>query len=115
MHSFGSVDPATVRERVLNAQQHGPDAVAALVGRFAGELPRRLAALEAENVTQWAENAAVRGRLGTASQNSSGARGTTSSDGPGSRPDPKSRLPPYRADPGRYAQLLPPECARSEG
>jgi len=101
MHSFGSVDPATVRERVLNAQQHGPDAVAALVGRFAGELPRRLAALEAENVTP--------------SQNSSGARGTTSSDGPGSRPDPKSRLPPYRADPGRYAQLLPPECARSEG
>src|SRR3990172_4556635 len=85
----------SMRDKVLEAYQHGPEAVVELVVMLVGELTVKLEALrvQLESVSSRvaaleAENAALRARLGTNSRNSGKP---PSSDGPGVKPHPKSQ------------------------
>jgi transposase len=78
------MDTESIRERVLQAYQQGPDAVVELViflVKQVESLAARVAVLEAEN-------AALRAKLGTNSRNSGKP---PSADGPGVKPHPKSQ------------------------
>lgn len=89
------MDIDALRERLLEAYQAGPEAVAAVMVALMGEmaaqqaaLVARVATLEAANATLRGENAALQARLDTNSHNSSKP---PSSDGPGARPHPQSQ------------------------
>ena len=103
MH-HGSMDRESVRARVADTYQQGPDAVVELVGALLRELAAhletvaaRVTALEAENATLRTENAALRAKLETTSRNSGKP---PSSDGPGVKPHPKSQRVPSGRQPG---------------
>ena len=94
----------SVRARVGDTYQQGPDAVVELVVTLMSELAAhletvsvRVTALEEENATLRAENAALRAKLDTTSRNSGKP---PSSDGPGVKPHPKSQRVPRGRQPG---------------
>jgi len=89
------MDTESLRARVGDANEHGADAVVALVVILMGELEAqlesvlaRVTSVEGENATLRAENAALRATLDTTSRNSGKP---PSSDGPGVKPHPKSQ------------------------
>jgi transposase len=108
---YGSVDRESIRDRVREAYQQGPEAIVELVAGLVAELAAHLeglsaqvatleaedAALRTENAALATENAALRARLGTNSRNSSKP---PSSDGPGVKPRPKSQRVPGGRKPG---------------
>jgi transposase len=82
------MDTESMRARVLDVYQQGPDAVVALVVTLVSELAGRLETL-ADRVTALEdENATLRAKLEINSRNSSKP---PSSDGPGVKPQPKSQ------------------------
>ena len=87
MH-HSSMDMESVRARVVDAYQQGPDAVAALVVALLSELAAQLETVSARVAALEEENAALRAKLGTNSGNSSKP---PSCDGPGAKPRPQSR------------------------
>lgn len=98
------MDTESLRTRVRDAYQHGPEAVVALVATLLSEmaaqvetLAARVTALEGANATLRTENAALRAKLATTSRNSGKP---PSSDGPGSKPHPKSQRVPSGRPPG---------------
>src|SRR5207248_9637203 len=98
------MDTESMRARVLDAYQHGAEAVVELVGTLMSELAAqletvaaRVTALEGENATLRTENAALRAKLETTSRNSGMP---PSSDGPGVTPHPKSQRVPSGRPPG---------------
>jgi transposase len=103
MH-HGGMDTESMRVRVLEAYQRGPEAVVALVITLMSELAAqletvsaRVAAVEGENATLRTENAALHAKLATNSHNSGKP---PSSDGPGVTPHPKSQRTPSGRKPG---------------
>jgi len=89
------MDRESVRARVADAYQRGPEAVVELIDALVSELAAhlesvtaRLTALEDENATLRRENTALRAKLETNSRNSGKP---PSSDGPGVKPHPKSQ------------------------
>jgi transposase len=98
------MDRQDMRDRVVQAYAHGPDAVVAVVVAFVGELAAqveslsaRVAALETANAALRTENAALQARLRADSHNSSKP---PSSDGPGVKPHPKSQRTRSGRQPG---------------
>jgi hypothetical protein len=81
------MDTQSIRDRILEAYQRGPDAVIELVVKVVTELAVRLEA----------ENAELRVKLGANSRNSSKP---PSSDGPGVKPHPKSQRKSSGRKPG---------------
>ncbi len=89
------MDAESLRAQVVDAYEHGADAVVArvviLMGEFAAQLEAvsaRVTSVEGENATLRAENAALRAKLDTTSRTSGKP---PSSDGPGVKPHPKSQ------------------------
>ena len=87
MH-HSSMDTESVRARVVDTYQQGPDAVVALVVALLSELAAHLETVSARVAALEEENAALRAKLGTNSGNSSKP---PSSDGPGVKPHPQSQ------------------------
>ena len=86
-----------LREATLTAYRQGADTVVQLVEQLVGTLAEQVERLTAQVSELQAENAELRGRLGTDSHNSSKP---PSSDGPGSKPRPKSRREASGRKPG---------------
>ncbi len=86
-----------MRARVLDAYQHGPEAVVALVVTLMSELAAPVEAVSARVTALEGENAALRARLETNSHNSGKP---PSSDGPGTKPQPKSQRAASGRKPG---------------
>ena len=87
MH-HSSMDTESVRARVVDTYQQGPDAVVALVVALLSELAAHLETVSARVAALEEENAALRAKLVTNSGNSSKP---PSSDGPGVKPHPQSQ------------------------
>ena len=81
MH-HSSMDTESVRARVVDTYQQGPDAVVALVVALLSELAAHLETVSARVAALEEENAALRAKLGTNSGNSSKP---PSCDGPGAK------------------------------
>jgi len=86
-----------MRARVLDAYQHGPEAVVALVATLMSDLAAQLETLSARVTALEGENATLRAKLETTSHNSSKP---PSSDGPGVKPHPKSQRTRSGRQPG---------------
>jgi len=82
------MDTESMRAQVLDATEHGPEAVVALVATLLSEVAAQVATLSARVTALESENARLRARLETTSHNSSKP---PSSDGPGVTPHPKSQ------------------------
>ncbi len=91
------MDTESMRARVLDAYQHGPEAVVALVVTLMSELAAPVEAVSARVTALEGENAALRARLETNSHNSGKP---PSSDGPGTKPHPKSQRAASGRKPG---------------
>ncbi|MCA1598945.1 MAG: IS66 family transposase [Chloroflexi bacterium] len=91
------MDMESVRARVVDAYEQGPDAVVELVGTLMGELVAHLETVSARVTVLEGENATLRARLDTNSRNSGRP---PSSDGPGVKPHPKSQRVPRGRQPG---------------
>ncbi len=96
LHHDG-MDTENMRARVLDAYQHGPEAVVALVATLMSDLAAQLEALSARVTALEGENATLRAKLETTSHNSSKP---PSSDGPGVKPHPKSQRTRSGRQPG---------------
>ena len=82
------MDTERMRARVLDASEHGPEAVVALVATLLSEVAGQVATLSARVTALESENAGLRARLETTSHNSGKP---PSSDGPGVKPHPTSQ------------------------
>jgi transposase len=91
------MDTESLRARVLDASEQGPDAVVELVVTLLSELATQVETLSARVTVLESENATLRGKLGTNSHNSSKP---PSSDGPGVKPQPKSQRVASGRQPG---------------
>jgi transposase len=91
------MDTVSLRDRVREVYPQGPAAVADLILTIVGELAAQIETLSAAVTVLQVENATLRARLGTDSQNSSKP---PSSDGPGVKPRPKSQRTPSGRKPG---------------
>lgn len=91
------MDTENVRVRVLEAHQHGPEAVVALVVALMSELAARVETVVARAAALERENAVLRAKLETNSHNSGKP---PSSDGPGVKPHPRSQRSSSGRKPG---------------
>lgn len=91
------MDTETLRARVLDASQQGPEAVVTLVATLLSEVAVHVETLTARVTALEEENAALRAKLATNSHNSGKP---PSSDGPGVKPQPKSQRPVTGRPPG---------------
>src|SRR5450755_3450932 len=91
------MDTVSLRDRVREVYPQGPAAVADLIRTIVGELAAQIETLSAAVTVLQVENATLRARLGTDSQNRSKP---PSSDGPGVKPRPKSQRTPSGRKPG---------------
>src|SRR5579871_758202 len=87
MH-HGAMDTERMRAQVLDAYEHGPEAVVALVVTLMSAVATQVETLSARVTALEDENAALRATLATTSRNSGKP---PSSDGPGVTPRPKSQ------------------------
>lgn len=90
----------SVRARVVDAYQQGPEAIVALVGMLMSELVTHLETVAARVTALEEENATLRAKLGTNSRNSGKP---PSSDGPDVKPHPKSQRVSSGRHPGGQA------------
>src|SRR5438067_3059678 len=91
------MDTESMRARVLDAYQHGPEAVVELVATLMGELAAQLETVAARVTALEGENATLRAKLETTSRNSGKP---PSSDGPGVKPHPQSQRTTSGRSPG---------------
>jgi len=91
------MDTESMRTRVRDAYQDGPEAVVALVATLMSEVAVHVETLAARVSALEGENATLRAKLATNSRNSGKP---PSSDGPGSKPHPKSQRVPNGRQPG---------------
>jgi transposase len=91
------MDTERMRAGVLDAYEHGPEAVVALVVTLMSEFATQVETVAARVTALESENAALRARLETNSRNSGKP---PSSDGPGLKPHPTSQRVPSGRKPG---------------